>query len=130
MPPNNSFLPLSVVLLLFFNIATFHLNLTHDKGTLFLCLISLYPLCGHTQMPAKMSFHPSKDKIGHPAKIPDFHITILDIIRNTIGENVIHPHLCYFKPIVTHQFLYFTTSKSVCNRASCLGFRMPCHKFW
>ena len=76
-----------------------------------------------------MPLQPAEERLGHPAEIPDLDIAVLDVVRDAIGEDVIHPHLRDPKAVSLQQGPCLLTGKRIGDRAACLGFGVLRHQF-
>src|SRR3990167_1466501 len=57
-------------------------------------------------MPSEMTFQPAKQGQGHEPKIPEFFVTILDIIRYAIWKDMVHPHFSDLESVTVQESLH------------------------
>src|SRR5258705_4392491 len=78
-------------------------------------------------MPAKASLQRVEKRSGHPSKIPFSNIAILNIVLNSVRENMLRMYLLDAESVLLEQVAQFAFRVSVRHRAAGFRFRVARH---
>src|SRR5438270_13555064 len=77
---------------------------------------------GEQQVPAKAAFERAKKRLRHPTKVRLLDVTILHVVRNTIGKDVLDLNFANAEAVIFKKLTSFMASIGVGHRAAGLRF--------
>ena len=86
----------------------------------------MFGFASEQQMPAKATFEKTKEWLRHPAKVRFLDITILDVVGNAVGKDVLDFHFANAESVIFEKPTPFAARKGVGNRAAGLSFGVFC----
>lgn len=92
-------------------------------------LVNLSSFSGEQEVPAKATFERPKERLGHPAEARRLDVTVLDVVRNTIREDVVNFDLADAESVALKKLPPFASRIRVCNRAGGLRFGVSRNQF-
>jgi hypothetical protein len=75
-------------------------------------------------VPAEAAFEGAEERLRHPAEVRPFHIAILNVVRDTIGKDVLDLSFKDAKTVAFEELPAFAARISVGDGAACLRFRV------